>query len=40
MAVTATLAAAVVVLAAARAYLLWRWCFSNNGKTTQKEQNV
>lgn len=39
MAVTVTLAAAVVVLAAARTYLLWRWCFSDS-KQEQKEQNV
>lgn len=39
MAVVVTLAAAVAVLAAARAYLLWRWCFSDNN-TTQKEENV
>ena len=36
MAVVITLAAAVAVLAATRAYLLWRYCFSDNNKT-QKE---
>ena len=39
MTIVITLAAAVVVLAAARAYLLWRWCFSDS-KQEQKEQNV
>ena len=39
MTVTITLAAAVAVLAAVRAYLLWRWCFSDNN-TTQKEEAV
>ena len=28
-----SLAAAVAVLAAVRAYLLWRWCFSDNNTT-------
>lgn len=39
MAVTVTLAAAVVALEAARAYMLWSWCFSDN-KQKNKEQNV
>lgn len=40
MTVIITLAAAVAVLAATRAYLLWRYCFSDNNNTTQKEENV
>ena len=39
MTVTMTLVAAVAVLATVRAYLLWRWCFSDNN-TTQKKENV
>ena len=39
MTIMITLAAAVAVLAATRAYLLWRWCFSDNN-TTQKKENV
>lgn len=38
MAVVITLAAAVAVLAATRAYLLWRYCFSDNN-TTKKGVN-
>ena len=37
MTVTTTLAVAVAVLAATRAYLLWRWCFSDNNSKTQEE---
>lgn len=40
MAVVITLAAAVAALAATRAYLLWRYCFSNNDITQKKEENV
>ena len=33
MTVMITLAAAVAVLASVRAYLLWRYCFSDNNPT-------
>ena len=39
MTVMITLSAAVAVLAAVRAYLLWRWCLLDNN-TTQKKENV
>lgn len=39
MTVIITLAAAVAVLAATRAYLLWRYCFSNNNNTTKEGVN-
>ena len=39
MTVIITLTAAVAVLAATRAYLLWRYCFSDNNNTTKKGVN-
>lgn len=39
MTVVITLAVAVAVLAATRAYLLWRWCFSDNNNTTKEGAN-
>lgn len=39
MTVIITLAVAVAVLAATRAYLLWRYCFSDNNNTTKEGVN-
>lgn len=36
MTVTAILIATIVALSAARAYLLWRWSFSDNNKQEKK----
>lgn len=39
MTVIITLAVAVTVLAATRAYLLWRYCFSDNNTTKEGANN-
>ena len=36
MTVTAILIATIVVMSAAKAYLLWRWSFSDNNKQEKK----